>query len=93
MNDLLMQTAIRDYCCSRCYGHLVAHADPERRWRVECPNCGPGQGFVTKYYAERHVSDSVVDKSEVTHLMQDLGITENPHKGKSAEQIIEEFGY
>ena len=93
MNDILMQTTVKRYVCSKCWGHLVAYADDETRWKVECPRCGPGQGFVTKYYADQRRENSMGELRDICGLLQEMGVVENPQKDKSADQLLEELGF
>jgi hypothetical protein len=91
MNDALAMDTLRRYVCAHCYGHLTLFADPETRWRIECQNCGPASGFVTRRYAESRKEASHGEKLEVDQLLERLGLVVKPRR--SIEQNLRELGF
>ena len=91
LDPALAELTIRDYVCSTCWGHLVKF--PEHGgYRVECPNCEETKGYVTKFYANKRLSESVGDRLDVQVNLRDVpGM--NPHRNKSVEQLLDELGF
>ena len=79
--------------CARCYGDLlVLPSETERTWEASCPACGDAWGYTTvsRAHAEHLGQRALAEKNEVATNLPDL--FPNPHKGKTAEQIIREMG-
>lgn len=91
MNDLLAFSTLKHYVCAHCYGALTLLADDTERWTIECPNCGPTCGFVTKTYAEGRKSASYGEKLEVDQLLERLGIVKKIRR--PIEQNLKELGF
>lgn len=93
MDRLLAARTVRKYVCARCWGRLNQYFE-QQETLVVCanPDCD-GRGFVTRHYAEKQRQKSIDEKREVNKTLQEMGIVENPHAGKSADQLIEELGF
>ena len=93
MDAILTQKIIRDYVCSKCWGHLNARVSGDELV-VECAS-DPQEhsGFVTKHYVEQRRAESLGEYIEANELLKSIGVTKNPHAGKSADQLIKELGY
>lgn len=96
-NDVLTNNTqagivVRDYVCSRCWGHLTQQHGPNRTWIVRCPNpdCN-GVGFVTRGYAERRQAESFADLAEARHNLKDIIPTKEDNKTES--ELIDELGF
>ena len=80
---------IRDYVCSVCWGHLDLFNE-----HVECAKYGTEhEGYVTKHYAENRRQDDAGDFIDARHTLRAAGIIENPHEGKTADQLLDELGF
>ena len=94
LDDILAEITVRDYVCSNCWGHLNMYPAGKRQWRVECHNCGEHTvGFVTKYYTQKRLGDSLGELIDTRPMLQDLGIIQNPHKDKTVEELLAELGF
>ena len=94
MNEALMADhTVKHYVCARCWGHLVKYFR-DGEIIIECPNdeCN-GQGYVTKYYAEKRKLESSNEKLEIKQAFWDLGIVEDPNAGKTADELLNELGF
>ena len=93
--DLALIT-LRDYVCSRCWGHLDRLPLPNSSWAVVCLKCDPDGSleivYVTKAYAERRRAESLAEKQEVTALLENIGVMEKP-KRRSTNEILKELGF
>jgi len=80
---------IRDYVCAICWGHLDLFNE-----QIECAKYGKDhEGFVTKHYAENRRQDDAGDFIEARQVLRDAGIVENPHEGKTTDQLLDELGF
>jgi hypothetical protein len=80
----------RDCVCAGCWGHLVIY---NRRGvlSIECPNCGPERGFVTRAGAEHRRSENSAEYLDATqNLSKILGL---PVAQKTDRQILSELGF
>jgi len=94
LDDTLAEITIRDYVCSNCWGHLLMFQSIEGQWRVECHRCRENtRGYVTKYYAQKRLGDSLGELIDIRPMLQDLGIVQNPHKDKTVEELLTELGF
>lgn len=91
--DELIAYTLKDYCCSKCWGMLdLFYRDGQDV--IECAKYGSEHaGFVRQGYANRRRDDSAADLMDVNELMQQLGLIDDPHKGKTAQQLLEEMGF
>jgi len=84
------QVIRRDYVCAHCWGHLEYYALKNSRLvQVACPNCGPGQGLVTKSYSERRQSESIGELREARRNL--AGLIPDRHHPKSEAETIREL--
>ena len=83
---------IQTHVCARCYGELMAVEAEGRKWTVVCRSCEDAwQGAtITRRSAERRGQKALEESAEVKANLAD--VFPNPHKGKSAEQILKELG-
>ena len=67
----------------------------ERQMVVYCPNCGEDntKGYVTKFFADMRRSENEGERMDVEDLMTSIGLLENPHKGKTEKQLLDELGF
>lgn len=95
LNNVLAEVTVRDYVCSNCWGHLQKWPQKgSQKWLVLCSNCmGQTKGYVTRYYAESRRSESIGERREAREMLQDAGILEPEHSGKSIEQLLKELGF
>lgn len=92
-NIQLAGRTVRDYVCSACWGHLIQKHSKEGNI-VECFSCVEDtKGFVTKTYANNRLSDSVGERLDVRKTLLDLGVIENPHAGKTTQELLTEMGF
>ena len=84
---------IRDHVCARCYSDLSKVPAPERTWQAVCLACGDAWHGATihRSTAERRAQQAIAELGEVKFNLRDL--FPNPHRGKSAELLLEEIGY
>lgn len=93
LNDRMKEITIQRYVCARCWGHLIAFPE-DGGWRVECAKYGDEHaGYVTCHYADKRRESSVAEAWEVKDNLESLGVIQNPHKGKSSNQLLEELGF
>ena len=93
LDDILAYKTVRDYVCSNCWGHLL-YFPVGMKWRIECHNCGEHTvGFVTKYYTQKRLGDSLGELIDARPMLQDLGIIQNPHEDKTVEELLREMGF
>jgi len=94
MEYTMAELTIRDYLCSVCWGHLtsrrVSH-DLEHVYCAQYPE--EHSGFVTKHWVERQRQADAANYVDARDLLHSIGLIENQHKDKSAEQLLEELGY
>jgi hypothetical protein len=84
------------YVCSVCWGELELIPDIREngKYFVLCRKCkDETRGYVTLYFVTRRRGESEGEKVNVVHLMQKLGLIENPLKGVSREAIIHSLGF
>lgn len=79
------------YVCARCWGPLIAVTDGPHELKVTCPECGDGQGFVTKSGVARSESEALGLAAEARHNLRN--VLPNPLAGKSEAEIIKDLGY
>lgn len=80
--------------CARCYGDLQRRSKPgSRDFEVYCPFCAGAWGYttVTRRYAEQLGQVALADAFDAKKRFED--IVPNPHKGKTAEQLLRELGF
>jgi len=88
------QRMVRDYVCSTCWDGLYYAPGPERRYYVRCVTCRHDTvGFVTKHYANNCRLKSRGEAAEVKEMLKEAGVINNPHKGKTIEEINKELGF
>jgi len=87
----------RDYVCAKCFGRLITPFLDELTPRgrkyigIQCLNCGPGAGFVTKRYAEKKKSDSVGEFQEARfNLTKAMGLDD---KQFSSDELKAKLGF
>lgn len=94
MNDVIesQEKAIRTtrrYVCAGCYGPLIAEpVDSEGNYKISCPTCGDGRGFVTRSFADGRRSDSVAEAADVRPMLRQIGVIQR----KSEQQLLQELG-
>jgi hypothetical protein len=78
--------------CARCYNDLVKRSAPGRTWEAYCPTCGEAWGgrHISRWTAERRGQRALAEALEVRVTLADL--FPSKHKGKSAEQLMNELG-
>lgn len=97
LNEALARKTVKRYACSICWGELelrpAIHLD--NGWYfVVCKKCqDETRGYVTQFFVNRRRGESEFEKVNVTHLMQKLGLIENPLKGKNQKELIKELGF
>jgi len=90
MDQTLALLTVRDFVCAVCWGDLEWRPDKQ----VLCKQYGDQhQGHVTRYYVEERKRQDRGDALEACHLLKKIGVIEDPHKGKSADQLIHELGF
>lgn len=92
MDYVLASRTVNRYCCSKCWGHLTSY-HAETGYTVQCDDCGPGQGFVTKHYVEQERQKDMTVSGDTKRMLQDIGIIENPHKDKPVKDLLKELGF
>ena len=93
MDNAAAQKIVRDYVCSKCWGHLIARIE-NGEYVIECATDGQEHsGFVTKYYVERRRAESLGEYIEANDLLNKIGVTKSPHAGKTSKQLLDELGY
>ena len=91
-HDLAALTVDR-YVCARCWCRLQEYFGSGQVW-VACSNIDcDGDGFVTAYYADRQREYSVTDKREVSVMLHELGIVQDPNANKSTQELLRELGF
>ena len=91
-NDGEIDRFIKRRVCARCYGDLVKMPAENRTWTAICPSCGEACGgrTISRWTAERRGQVALAEALEVRVTLADL--FPNPHKGKSAEKLMNELG-
>ena len=78
----------RDCVCSQCWGPLMTdfeRGQTRKKYKVFCPKCGEGRGFVSSQYVERRKAEDANDAEEAKrNLAEALGIE---RERKSIEEI------
>src|SRR5690349_21448428 len=91
LNDILARKTVKFYACSACWGELEA-IPAEAGYKVLCRSCGEEtKGYVTQNYVNRRRSESAFEEVNATHMLMKAGVLENPHAGKSVEQLLKEL--
>lgn len=94
LDDRWKELTLRDYVCSNCWGHLLAYPMDGQMWLVICHRCGDEtKGYVTKYFAEGRRSESHGEQFEARQMLQEMGILQREHAGKSEDELIKEMGF
>ncbi len=93
LQDGLVDRYIARRVCARCFGDLQKKLAPERMWAVYCPRCQAAWNFATvsRRYAEWLGQEAIAQLCQARENFQDL--FPNPHKGKTAPQLLRELGY
>jgi DNA-directed RNA polymerase subunit RPC12/RpoP len=93
LNDTLARKTVRHYACSACWGELEL-IPVETGYKVLCRKCGEEtKGYVTQNYVNRRRAESAFEEVNATHMLMRAGVLENPHAGKSTEQLLKELGF
>lgn len=93
LNFELARKTVKRYACSNCWGELEMIPEGEG-WQVLCKKCGTEtKGYVTQNYVNRRRAESDFEEVNVTHMLKKVGVLENPHAGKSTEQLLKELGF
>lgn len=96
LDDIQAQKIERAYVCSSCWGPLIKIPAPKRQWFLICPHCGPEatRGYVTRAHAERRRLESRAEANEARRNLAGLmpGV-DNPHEGKSPDDLLNELGF
>lgn len=85
---------LRSRCCARCYGHLVKHPAPERKWYALCPDCGDA-------WHGAHISKRTVEMIEQKALVDYRDVIFNPaladilpvREHRSEAELISQLGF
>lgn len=96
LDFLLARKTVKHYACSSCWGELEMNPDPKQAdlYQVTCKKCqDETKGYVTQYYVNRRRSESQFEEVNATHMLMKAGVLENPHAGKSTEQLLKELGF
>ncbi len=94
LNDHWTGITLRDYLCSNCWGHLLAFPLEGQLSLVVCHRCGDEtKGYVTKYFVDGRRSESHGERHEAKQMLEDMGIIQREHSGKSADELIKEMGF
>lgn len=84
---------VKFYACSNCWGELEM-IPAENGYQVLCKKCGPEtKGYVTQNFVNRRRAESEFEEVNATHMLTKAGVLENPHAGKSTEQLLKELGF
>jgi DNA-directed RNA polymerase subunit RPC12/RpoP len=93
LNEILTRKTVKFYACSNCWGDLEA-IPAEEGYQVLCRKCGPEtKGYVTQNYVNRRRAESEFEEVNATHMLMKVGVLENPHAGKSTDQLLKELGF
>jgi len=95
MNINLAMWTARRYVCARCWHHLLLTVHDGQDW-IECSNAArcDGQGYVTKWYAERRLEESYWDLRDARQNLQSiLPVQTAPQSKRSEMEILSELGY
>jgi hypothetical protein len=92
INETLAKDFEKNYRCAGCWGRLKIFYDWQNKtWLVSCAkNCG-SNGFVTNYFVERQLNNSVQEKILFNKFLADIIIPD--HKKKTNDQLLKELGY
>ena len=89
--DIQVKGIIEKYVCARCWGTLIATHAHQYHYLVFCPDCGPGFGFHTRYFAQTKQVYSYWDYVEAFNNLKDvLGLKEKPFDENKA---LKDLGY
>ena len=93
LSEALARKTVKFYVCSNCWGELEA-TPVTGGYEVLCKSCGPEtKGYVTQRYVERRRSESGFEEVNARHMLEKVGVLENPHAGKTADQLLSELGF
>ena len=93
LDFLLARKTVKFYACSNCWGDLEMIPEGEG-YQVLCKKCGPEtKGYVTQHYITRRRAESEFEEVNVAHMLMKSDVIENPHKGKTTEQLLKELGF
>ncbi len=95
LDDGLADKTIRDYVCSICWGHLIKLPAEGRKGRVECARHGEETpGYVTKFYANKRLAESRVEKLDVRENLRGLHILPpSPVEKETVEELMKDLGF
>lgn len=94
MDQVIALVTVKNYKCAGCWGHLTTfHIPGSQDVEVRCLKCGPGRGFVTRWWVSRQRALDVGNAMDVRPMLISAGVIDNPHAGKSADQLIKELGF
>ena len=92
-DELMAYKTVKRYSCSNCWGELEMLLEGDK-YRVLCKSCGAEtKGYVTQYFVTRRRAESEFECVNATHMLRKAGVLENPHAGKSTEQLLRELGF
>lgn len=94
MNYEMAVKTVRDYRCSVCWSGLQLVEIAQQEYICICSHYGEEHaGYHHRKFVERRGSDSMAEAMDVNHMLRQAGVIDNPHKGKTAKQLIEELGF
>ena len=94
LTEALARKTVKFYACSNCWGELEMQPAENGQYRVVCKACqNETKGYVTQYFVNRRRAESEFEELDATHLLRKIGVLDNPHAGKSTQQLLEELGF
>ena len=96
---LILNYTINKYCCATCYADLTEITkvvEDKTQLHIVCsryPVDHFNGGYVTKYHRSKARVQSEHDYIDVRRELIGLEIIENPHAGKTPDELLKELGF
>ena len=86
-------TVAKKYVCATCWSHLLQYPAPGRMIELRCAKYDEHRGFHSKWFVERQRQDDLAGAVDIKHMLREVGVIENPHAGKTADDLMAELGF
>jgi len=87
------QKVIKNYVCATCWSNLTAWNQGDLDLVACARYPEEHRGFHSKRYVERVSQEDAGLAIEAKQALYKAGVLEDPHKGKTTKQLLDELGF